>query len=117
MADAFDTQLISTCKVLGKDTSGTVNKYGQPSQTFSTLLTGWPCRLSTRPSGGKEFKAVKQAGKNYFVVFMRLPTFTGSPLNIHHWLEIDGVQYNVLNVNDPSNMHHHLEVEVEQVIP
>lgn len=115
--DTFDEMMISTCAILGKDTTLAVNKYGQPSQVLSTLLTTWPCRLSTRPSGGKEFKAVKQTGKNYFVVFMRLPMFTGSPLTIHHWLEIDGVRYNILNINDPSNMHHHLEVEVEQVIP
>jgi len=115
--DVFDKLMISVCNILGKDITIASDTYGQPSQVLGVLLSAWPCRLSTRPSGGKEFKAVKQIGKNYFVVFMRPPTFTNGPLNIHHWLEIDGIRYNILDVSDPSNLHHHLEVEVEQVIP
>jgi head-tail adaptor len=127
LTDPFDALLISTAAILEKVTytPGGGDAYGQPSQSFTTKLSSWPCRVSTK-KGGIEYKEGKEFAKNTFRIFMRPPlkddgnnAFT---LGTHHWIQVTDERgaaqlFNVLGVNDPSFLGHHLEVEVEQVLP
>ncbi len=122
MPDVFDTLLINTCDILEKERfdGGNVDDYGQPSQSFRTKLTAWPCRQSTK-KGGVEYKQGKESAKNTFNIYMRPPTQDDSALpftlDTHHWLRIGTDYFNIQGVNDPSRKGHHLEVQVEQVLP
>lgn len=120
MTDAFDNLMINTCSILAKGQSGSVDDSGHEVQTLTSVLDDVPCRLSTLGGGGREDAKQARYGINRFKVYMRppvIPSPTGPDLTIHHWIQISGKQYNVLNVDDPSNLHHHLEVLVSLVTP
>jgi len=131
MTDVFDDMMNGACDVLKKYDYGTGHDdaFGQPDQTFITIISSWPCRVSTM-KGGQDYKAIKEYAKNSFRVFMRPITITDSgvpvELSTHNWLKVTKVNgvtlalpkfFNIIGVNDPSLLGHHLEVLVEEVIP
>lgn len=127
LVDPIDSMLLQTAAILEKKdySQPGADAYGQPDQSFITVIASWPCRVSTK-KGGVEYKQGKEFAKNTFTVFMRPPTtaddHTSFVLNTHHWLRVTDERgnqqlFNVLGVNDPSFLGHHLEVLVEQVLP
>lgn len=131
MTDVFDNLLTDECDILKKAQYGTGSddEFGQPDQSFITIVSAQACRVSTM-SSGKEYKTGKESAKNSFKVFMRPvdETDSGVPMEVdtHNWLKItkkNGVALaspfylNITAANNPSLLDHHLELIGEQVIP
>lgn len=127
LTDPFDTLLTDTVNVLRKVqyVPGQGDAYGIPDQSFVTVLSSWPARVSTQ-KGGQEYKQGKESAKNTFLVFMRPPVLTqpapDNVLNTHHWLAFTDEQgathvLNITAVNDPSFLGHHLECKCEEYLP
>jgi len=127
LTDPFDELLVDTVDILRKQqyVPGSGDGYGLPDQTFETVLSGWPARVSTS-KGGQEYKTGKESAKNTFLVFMRSPALSQAApdnvLNTHHWLRFTDEQgathtLNIVAVNDPSFIGHHLECKCEEYLP
>lgn len=113
LKDPFDALLISTCTILAKG-NGSPDSDNHESQAFSTVASNIPCRVSTAALGRpKEYKTEKQASENYRTIFMR--PYAG--LTPHHWLQIDGVLYNIFEIKNPSGLNHHFEIIAQVLIP
>ncbi len=110
--DSFDATLDSLADILVRDT-GQADAYGHANPQFTVVASGVPCRVSLGKGRAKEFKADKKTGLNYREVFLRpWPDGDGTvtQLTHDHWLRIDGVYYDIFQIDDPGNQHHHLEV-------
>jgi hypothetical protein len=121
MKDLFDTVLNSSISIWKKGGSGVVDGYGIESQIFTLLVADVPCRIDEL--GGKELTTSVAFGEQMITFFMR-PIKVDSPpvpLNIHHWIQVnmangevlgepdpDGIMYDIKNIKNLFG--HHLEV-------
>jgi head-tail adaptor len=112
----FDGLLNKTAHIL-KRSAGTTDSYGQADPTFVELDTV-PCFISSfgRRSGTEKRANTKFATADR-TIFMNVWTGTGSPLTHEHWLQVDGVLYDIQGISDPGELGHHLEVLVQAVVP
>lgn len=109
MADVFDSLLNKTATILKPDPAGTADDCGNIS-SLVTVTNNWPCRISTLGSRGKETKVEKEVSVTRWVAYMRPTT-----IDEHYTLRVDGIDYNVLEVLNPSMADHHYEVMLERV--
>ena len=117
MANVFDNLMIHTCDIKEKSFIP-ADAYNQPDQTKDTLLSAWPCRLTTM-TGGHEYRVDKEYGVNRYRIFMRLPT--GITLTNEHWLTVHtpsrDYEIDVEAVNEASGLGHHIEAIGQVVQP
>lgn len=128
--DIFDQLMNTTCTIARQShfSEPGTDDYGQPDQTLITIITTWPCRVSSKGTG-IEYKIGKELAKTTHVVFMRPPTQDdlGAPFDLSPrcWLvlsntagaTLNGIKLNVLGVKNPAGLNHHLECDCEELIP
>jgi len=110
VTDPFDLLLIDTAQVMTR-TASSAGGYGG-TQSFTPVGAPVKCRVSTGAAGvGKEFRAKSKEDIYFRRVFMRPWCDPSSkPLTHDHWLQIDGVMYDIFDILNPGGMNHHLEV-------
>lgn len=132
IADPFD-QLIAAAdtvaNILARDLAGSGNAYGVNNPSFTTLFTGWPCRVGILSvPADKEFLAKSKEHIAFRKVLMRpwfqdqspdgsyqpdhvynSVTYNTEPLTSDNWLQINGENYNIFELRNPSLLFHHFE--------
>ncbi len=129
LANPFDQMLNSVASVLARDLTGTGNKYGANSPTFTTLASGVACRVGILSVGtDRELLAKSKEDVAFRKVYLRpwyqdqspdgssLPnwvynsvTYNTQPLTHDHWFLIDGENYDIFELRNPGLLYHHLE--------
>lgn len=134
----IDILFNAVCSIWKKGGTGVVSSYGIESQSFIKLAENIPC--CAQPGDGKELDTAVAFGIQNYLFFMK-PVMVDNPpvsLNIHHWLQINGVtgplgavvnslivdepdptgtMFDILNVKDPMLFGHHLEIQAKLTEP
>jgi hypothetical protein len=115
MTEAFDLELNKTADVLMRPSGG--DTYGAQSNNLVKVGTAVPCRVSLGKGRPHEAKTPLKSAKNYREVFMRpFVDANGNALSHKNWLQIEGLFYDILQVDDPGGLGHHLEVWCELIL-
>lgn len=132
IADPFDQLLAAaetTLAVMARDLTGTGNKYGLNSPSFTSLALGVACRVAIlNVPSDREFLAKSKEHIAFRKVFLRpwfqdpspdgsyqpehvyeSVTYNTKPLTSDHWFQINGEMYNIFELRNPSLLFHHFE--------
>jgi hypothetical protein len=107
---SYTDLLISTCDIK-RFTDGPPDPYGQPVKSWSTILSGTPCRLVA--TGGKEITQ----GIKIVIADYRLFLGNGIDITEQDRVTVDGKSYEVLLIDgmQDANGDHHTECDLFSV--
>jgi head-tail adaptor len=97
--------------IINRATAGTLDDYGQPSQTYAQLAV---VRALIQPKSGRELALLNEAGpvRGKYRVFMYPTDVTEGDQLIH-----DDEVYELTFVADAGGAGHHIEADAERIWP
>lgn len=108
---SFDRQLIHRVDVKRAAATGTFDEYGQPITAPVTVASAVPGLI--QPRTVREFVLASQAGAQIgtHVAFMRPLAGLANDC----WLELSGVRFDIVGIQDAAGRGHHVELALQAV--